>query len=290
MTSARFALVRRPGLLTAGALSLALAGALTQQLLPTAASAAPAEAPRVRAAAAQGPTVIEPSPESPVTVVVPEEVPDEALADEPAATEPSAPPAPPAEAAPAAPKRTPVAKPVTPRPAPKKKTAPATTEARPASGDDVCSGTGWQQKRGARALASLRYPTPSGVTVAFQGGRSGYLGLTYPARRHVDMFVRSCSAESASLLRHVMAHEMGHAYDAAHMTASSRAAYLAARGIPAGTPWFGCAYCTDFATPAGDFAETYSQWQRGSSDNRSRLAGAASGATLARLGATFFSR
>ena len=278
MTSARFDLVRRPGLLTAGALSLALAGVLTQQMLPTAASA---EAPRVRAAAAQDPTVVEPLPEAPVTVVVPEDVPDEALTDEPAA-----PPAPPVEAAPA-PTPKPVAKPVTPRPAPKKKAAPAE---QPASGGDVCTGSGWQQKRGARALASLRYPTPSGVSVAFLGSRSGYLGLTYPARRHVDMFVRSCSSESAALLRHVMAHEMGHAYDAAHMTSASRAAYLAARGIPAGTPWFGCAYCTDFATPAGDFAETYSQWQRGSSDNRSRLAPPASAAALARLGATFFSR
>jgi hypothetical protein len=278
MTSARFRILRRPGLLTAAALSLGLTGVLTQQLLPTTAAA---DQPRVRAAAAQDPTVVEPSP-APVTVVVPEDVPDEQLVDDAPTAAPVATSVPTA-----APNPKPVAKPVAPakpRPAPKKK------EAAPASDGDVCSGPGWQQRRGQRALASLRYPTPGGVTVSFLGGRSGYLGLTYPARRHVDMFVRSCSAESSSLLRHVMAHEMGHAYDAAHMTSASRAAYMAMRGIPAGTPWFGCAYCSDFATPAGDFAETYSQWQRGSSDNRSRLAPAASSAALARLGATFFSR
>src|ERR687890_801809 len=49
-------------------------------------------------------------------------------------------------------------------------------------------------ERGRRALASLRHPTPSGVSVSFLGARSGYLGLTYPARHHVDVFVRSCSA------------------------------------------------------------------------------------------------
>jgi hypothetical protein len=87
-----------------------------------------------------------------------------------------------------------------------------------------------------------------------------------------------------------MAHEMGHAYDAAHMTESSRAAYKAMRGIPSSTPWFGCSYCTDFATPAGDFAETYSQWQRGSADSRTKIAPMPGPAALARLGATFFSR
>ena len=73
------------------------------------------------------------------------------------------------------------------------------------------------------------------------------------------------------------------------MTASSRAAYAAMRGIPAGTPWFGCSYCTDFATPAGDFAETYAQWQRGASDSRTEVAAIPDPAALARIGATFFS-
>ena len=262
-------LTGRRAWLTTGALSVVLTGALVQQLVPTAASAAPAG--QVSANAADTPTVVDPSPDAQPTVG------------------PVVPVAP--AAAPAAPAVVPAAAPVTPpAPAPKKKAAPATPARKAAPTGDVCSGTGWQQKRGSRALASLRHPTPAGVTVAFKGARSGYLGLTYPARRHVDMFVRSCSAEPFSLLRHVMAHEMGHAYDAAHMTAASRASWMALRGIPAGTPWFGCSYCSDFATPAGDFAEVYAQWQRGASTNRSTIAGDPSAAVLARLAATFFTR
>jgi hypothetical protein len=194
-------------------------------------------------------------------------------------------------AAPAAPGAKAAAKPAAPVATAAKAVKPAAAAAKPAASTagDVCSGPGWQQTRGSRALASLRHPTPAGVSVSFKGSRAGYLGLTYPASHHVDMFVRSCSAESWTLLRHVMAHEMGHAYDAAHMTAASRRAYMAMRGIPAGTPWFGCSYCSDFATPAGDFAETYSQWQRGSADSRTRIAPMPGAAALARLGATFFS-
>src|SRR4051794_13792470 len=264
----------RRGWLTLGTLSTALVAGLMTQIAPPAAAAGP----RVAAQTAQAPTVIEPSPE-----VGPEsgvDVPPGPTA--PAEVTPSDAPVIPAPAeapepakAPKrskAPRRVPTAKPVS----------------APASGD-VCGGAGWQAQRGSRALASLRHSTPAGVSVSFKGARSGYLGLTYPAQHHVDMFVRSCSSESWSLLRHVMAHEMGHAYDAAHMTAAKRARYMAMRGIPAGTPWFGCGYCTDFATPAGDFAETYSQWQRGSSDSRTRIAPMPGSASLARIGAAFFS-
>jgi hypothetical protein len=275
------------GWLTLGAVTVALVGGLVTQL--PSASASPS---RVRALTEQAPTVVDPSPQvgpdsgvdAPVGPTAP------AVATPVESTAPSAAPTPPPA---------PVAKPAkAPKPvaAPKRSRAPfprrvptAKPVTAPASGD-TCSGSGWQAARGSRALASLRHPTPSGVSVSFKGARSGYLGLTYPAQRHVDMFVRSCSAESWALLRHVMAHEMGHAYDAAHMTTASRAAYMAMRGIPAGTPWFGCAYCTDFATPAGDFAETYSQWQRGTSDSRSRMAPAPGPAALARIGAAFFSQ
>ena len=67
-----------------------------------------------------------------------------------------------------------------------------------------------------------------------------------------------------------------------------RAAYQAARGIPASTPWYGCSGCTDFATPAGDFAEVYAQWARGATSNRSELAGDASPAELTALASEFF--
>jgi hypothetical protein len=160
--------------------------------------------------------------------------------------------------------------------------APAT-----APSDSTCSGDGWQQRRGQQALGSLLHPVPAGVTVTFLPGRGGLKGMTYYDTHAVEVYVGSCSAESDALLRHVVAHEMGHAWDSEHMTDQLRADYLAARGIPAGTPWFGCNGCQDFATPAGDFAETYAQWQRGASDSRSTMAPPATAAELGSL-ARFF--
>jgi hypothetical protein len=154
---------------------------------------------------------------------------------------------------------------------------------------NLCTGTGWQQRRGAAALASLQHPTAAGVTISFLPGGGALKGMTYYDTHHVDVYVASCSRETAALLQHVVAHEMGHAWDSVHMTDDLRAKYLAARGIPAGTPWFGCNKCQDFATPAGDFAETYAQWQRGASDSRSTIARPATPAQLAELGAEFFS-
>jgi hypothetical protein len=256
MTSARTVLTGRRRWIAAGSMSLALAGAVTQQLVPSPASAAPL----VRAAAVQDPTVVEPAADTS----------DQA----------------PAAAASASPAASPAAAPARPAPKPAQ---PAKRVKKPTVSSDVCSGPGWQARRGQRALASLRDTGQrSGVTVSFLGAKSGYLGLTYPAAHHVDVFVRSCSAESAPLLRHVVSHEMGHAYDAAHMTSAMRDDYLAMRGIPAGTPWFGCNYCTDFNTPAGDFAETYSQWQRSASDSRTQIAPMPNPSRLAEIAAAFF--
>ena len=165
--------------------------------------------------------------------------------------------------------------------------APVTTPAAPA--DDLCSGAGWEQRRGEAALASLKGGAArTGFAVSFESARSGYLGLTYLNEKRIAMHVRSCAKESDDLLRHVMAHELGHAWDTSRMSSTSRAAYMAARGIPAGTAWYGCSGCTDFATPAGDFAEVYAQWARGATSNKSLMAGDASPAQLSALADEFF--
>lgn len=159
----------------------------------------------------------------------------------------------------------------------------------PVAADPRCSGDGWEQRRGEAALASLRRPSDAAqIAVSFQAGRPDILGLAHLQEHSVEVFVRSCEREPEALLRHVVAHEIGHVVDATRMTLELREQWLAARGIPAGTAWFGCDRCTDFATPAGDFAETYSQWQRDGSDSRSQLAAPAPPAELERLAAQFF--
>ena len=258
MATSRLQLRGSRGWLAVAVLALALTALMASQLRPTVAHA---DLTPVAATTSLSPSV----------------------AASPAVDVPEPTSAPTAAAAPAAPAAPVASRAPEPAPAPAKK-APAA-----APRTDFCDGPGWQERRGQRALATLRDTGQrSGVTVAFQGAKTGFLGLTYPARRHVDVFVRSCDAESAALLRHVVSHEMGHAYDAAHMTPSLRDAYLAMRGIPASTPWFGCSYCSDFATPAGDFAETYSQWQRGSHDSRTMIAPMPSDTQLAAIAAAFF--
>lgn len=180
----------------------------------------------------------------------------------------------------------PAAVPAPPVPVPAAGAAPpVTAEAGPA---ELCSGRGWQQRRGEAALASLRPAQPPTWSLTFQAGQDGYLGMARPALQAVEIYVRSCDRESDDLLRHVLAHELGHAYDQSRLSDAQRAEWLAARGLAAGTPWQGCHRCTDFATPAGDFAEVYAQWRRGASDNRSELAGSPSPADLEDLAVRFF--
>ena len=153
----------------------------------------------------------------------------------------------------------------------------------------LCSGPGWQQRRGQAALASLRDGAGrAGFAVVFAPARPGFLGLTHLDARRIEVFVRSCERQPTELLRHVLAHEVGHAHDTALMSSTQRAAWLAARGIPAGTPWYGCSGCADFATPAGDFAEVYAQWSRSATTNRSQLAGDVPATQLTALAARFF--
>lgn len=224
-----------------------------------------------------------------------------------AATEPVAPVAPVAPAAttsvadrPAGPNRPtalpaakPAAKPaVKPavKKAPKRAARVANASVAKPAAPGLCSGDGWQQRRGQAALDSLRpgAAARTGFRIEFMGARKGYMGLTHLDERRIEMFVRACGAQSDELLRHVMAHELGHAYDTVRNNAALRAAWQAARGIPASTPWYGCSGCTDFATPAGDFAEVYAQWARGASTNRSQLAGDVPPAQLSALASRFF--
>lgn len=167
--------------------------------------------------------------------------------------------------------------------------APAPRVAAARRANPLCQGAGWEARRGAAAIDRLRRPSDArAVPMAFRAARSDVLGMADLNARRIDVYVRSCASQSDALLLHVVAHELGHLVDAIRMDDDLRTRWMAARGIPAGTPWFGCSRCSDFATPAGDFAETYAQWQRGASTNRSQLAPTPSRAQLASLARTFF--
>jgi hypothetical protein len=156
--------------------------------------------------------------------------------------------------------------------------------------DPLCTGAGWQQRRGQAALDALRRPSDAAAfSLSFEPARAGVIGLATVHEGRMQVFVRPCGQLSASLLRHVVAHELGHLLDGARLTEAQRVEWMQVRGIAPGTPWYGCNGCVDFATPAGDFAEVYAQWQTGAGSNRSELAGSPSAGELQDLAARFFS-
>jgi hypothetical protein len=127
-------------------------------------------------------------------------------------------------------------------------------------------------QRGARVLASLHYPWQRlGYRVEFLPAKAGYLGQTDFDDRVVEIYVRI--AESDLVLAHSIAHELGHVLDFTRGSAATRALYLSTRGLGRSLAWFGCSGCTDFRTPAGDWAEVFAYWLAGPGDFRSELAG-----------------
>lgn len=142
------------------------------------------------------------------------------------------------------------------------------------------------EQRGQRVLASLHYPWQRlGYRIAFLPDKHGYLGLTTPGPNLIQIYVRR--SESDLVLSHSIAHELGHALDFSRGSAATRALYLSIRGLPATLTWFGCSGCTDYQTPAGDWAEVFASWLAGPGDFRSMVAGPPGAAQRAALSPLF---
>lgn len=127
----------------------------------------------------------------------------------------------------------------------------------------VDSGSRWVERRGEVALARMRFDWRAlGYQVRFLPGRRGYLGTTYPASKRIDIYVRSCAAQSNDLLAVTVAHELGHAFDTRYGTRERHATWLRLRGIPASTTWYPSPPASqDFSYGCGDFAEVFAMWQ-----------------------------
>lgn len=117
-------------------------------------------------------------------------------------------------------------------------------------------------ERGQAALAMIHYPWQTlGYDIVFLPGRPYYRAMTYFDEKRIEVYVRP--NDELDRIAFDLAHEIGHAVDYTYGTPERRAKWLQVRGIPAGTPWYGCSGCEDFATPAGDYAETFAYWQIG---------------------------
>jgi hypothetical protein len=163
--------------------------------------------------------------------------------------------------------------------------APTTTTTTTVPADPTDTSPGWEQRWGEAALARMSYPWAQvGFRINFSGAMPGYYGKTLRSAREIDIYVRP--GESFEFLRHVVAHELGHAIDIAYNDPARHRRWQELRGIDTSTPWVVWNQM-DFATPAGDFAETFAAWQVGDA-SRSRMAPAPDAATMLALAPLFF--
>ena len=130
----------------------------------------------------------------------------------------------------------------------------------------AASSCGTPQQRVNRALDSLHFPWRllHYRYVAMAPRADDVLALTWTGDlRRTEVYVQSCTAEGDALLRHVVAHEVGHAIDDAWGTKKERRGWLKARGLASSTRWYACDGCPVWNTGEGDFVEVFSLWQTG---------------------------
>jgi hypothetical protein len=140
--------------------------------------------------------------------------------------------------------------------------------------------------RGRRIYSSFHYDLGRlGFRVVFKPASQGLLGLTDSRARTITIYVRS--TESDVVLAHSIGHEMGHALDFSRGSSAKSQLYLTIRHLSPSLDWFGCNSCSDYATPAGDWAEVFAQWLAGPGDFRSQLAGPPTSGQLVLLGPLF---
>jgi hypothetical protein len=160
------------------------------------------------------------------------------------------------------------------------------TTARPARNapkpTTTTTAAGTVESRGAAALALIDYPWQrTGYTIVFTGSNDNLLGLTEPSRKRITIYLRP--TQSTSDVARIIGHEIGHAVDFTMTTDAERAEYRRIRGLD-DRPWYPtCGSCPDYASPVGDWAETFAYWLLGNGSFNSQLAGKPTPAQLAAL-------
>lgn len=124
-------------------------------------------------------------------------------------------------------------------------------------------------ERGERLLSTLSIqPSSLGFTMSFHPEKPRHRGLTFADRNHIDIYVSESMSDS--LLLHVIAHELGHAVDLTLVSHHDAAAWRIARDFDADEAWWPTSDGSDFATPAGDFAECFAAYLTGDGISFSR--------------------
>jgi hypothetical protein len=121
------------------------------------------------------------------------------------------------------------------------------------------------------ALALIVFPWQQlHYDIFFMAPRPGVRAMTFFGKHRIEIYARP--QDNARLLAFDIAHELGHAIDMTRNTGATRRKWMKARGIDPSIPWFGCSGCSDFNTPAGDFAESFALFLLGPGHFSGRIA------------------
>jgi hypothetical protein len=140
--------------------------------------------------------------------------------------------------------------------------------------------------RSESALMLLTIPWQElGYEIVFMPPQIGYRAMTFPSKHRIEIYARP--QDDLEQLAFDIAHELGHVIDVTYNTAETRKRWMELRGIDPSTAWFGCDRCSDYKTPAGDFAETFAMVLFGPKYFRGRIAPKPTVADITKLSAFF---
>ena len=108
--------------------------------------------------------------------------------------------------------------------------------------------------------------------IVFMPPRPGVRAMIFSAAHRIEVYARA--QDDNRLIAYDIAHELGHAIDLTYNTDEIRKQWMQLRGIDPSTTWFGCDRCSDYSTPAGDFAETFALIVFGPKQFKGRIAAA----------------
>lgn len=142
------------------------------------------------------------------------------------------------------------------------------------------------QRLGQAAYDSLGRRLPEGWRMRFLVYAATYQGLADSGKQVVTIWVRK--TDTVAKLRITEAHELGHVLDYTTLDPPGRQKYLSLRGrSDCRDAWYPANGTTDFASPAGDFAEVYALYRGGAGDFRSTFAPQPTSAQLHEIASLF---
>jgi hypothetical protein len=131
--------------------------------------------------------------------------------------------------------------------------------------------TAEEVRRNDAALALIQCPWQQlHYSIMFESPRPGLRAMIFQGVHKIEVYARP--SDDSRRVAYDIAHELGHAIDLTFNTDATRRKWMTLRGINPQTEWFGCDRCTDFGTPAGDFAETFAFLLLGPGNYYSRMA------------------